>query len=190
MDNKAKALISQFYQEEEQKAQFEKSFSQVNVSLKESDIAMLEAIASRFGTSKEALAREALSGAIYNMFEALDSKERKSIAKEADDTTPSEGDDKSVAWVMNDRAVTREENRLKKLQAQEEQKKVENQKPEPTEDKKTEAPKQVEALENDDPAENNATNEDKNNTPAEELVASEEESQVETAGTKMESMFL
>lgn len=179
MDNKAKSLISQFYKEEEERSVYEKSFARLEVSLKSSDIAMLQVISKRFGQNSDALAREALSGAIYNMFEALESKERKALAKDADETTEvNDGEEASVVWTMNDRSVTREENRLKKLAKAEEEKLVKTNK-----DSAETSPAPQEKIE--DKAEPEI------DTSAPEAQSEQKSDNAEIEGeNKMESMFL
>ena len=85
MENQAKSLIAQFYSEEEKLKEQEQALAKLEVRVKPSDIAMLTTIAKRFNKSEEQIGREALAGAIYNMFEALQAKERKALAKEADE---------------------------------------------------------------------------------------------------------
>lgn len=126
MENKAKDLISTFYQQEEERLEHEKGLAQLGVRISSSDRAMLEVISARFNKNEDELARDALSGAIYNMFEALETKERKQLAKDADDRDSeiiqtlaeengvSAEQEKPVTWVMNDRAVTRAENKARK----------------------------------------------------------------------------
>ncbi len=126
MANRAQDLIKSFYDEEIQRKEREITFSDYTVRLNTSDIAMLDTIAKRFGKASERIASEAVSAAVYAMVEALETAERKKMAKEADDLNESfskkaakangqpEFDEKSVTWVMNDRAITRDENRIKK----------------------------------------------------------------------------
>lgn len=128
MAKRAQELIKSFYEEEALRKESEITFSDYAVRLNTSDIAMLEVIAKRFGKAADRIASEAVSAAIYSMVEALEAGERKSMAKEADELNEalskkaakangnSEFDEKSVTWVMNDRAITREENKRKKEQ--------------------------------------------------------------------------
>jgi len=126
MTNRARELIKSFYEEEALRKDSEVSFADYSVRLNSSDIAMLEIIAKRFGKGADRLAAEAVSSAVYSMVEALETTERKQMAKEADELNESlskkaaksngrpEFDEKSITWVMNDRAITREENKRKK----------------------------------------------------------------------------
>ncbi len=126
MSNRAQELIKTYYEEEALRRETEITFSDYSVRLNTSDIAMLEVIAKRFGKSADRIASEAVSAAIYSMVEALDPSERKNMSKEADELNETlakkaarangnpDFDEKSVTWVMNDRAITREENKRKK----------------------------------------------------------------------------
>ena len=126
MTNRAQELIKSFYEEEAQLKESEITYTDYSVRLNASDISMLEVIAKRFGKSADRIASEAVSSAIYSMVEAIDAGERKNIAKEADELNESlskkaakangnsDFAEKSVTWVMNDRAITREENKRKK----------------------------------------------------------------------------
>ena len=126
MTNRAQELIKAFYEEEAARKESEITFSDFTVRLNSADIAMLEVIAKRFGKSADRIASEALSAAIYSMVEALEASERKNLAKDADELDESlakkaaksngkpDYNEKSVTWVMNDRAITREENKRKK----------------------------------------------------------------------------
>ncbi|MDN3649731.1 hypothetical protein QWZ13_12495 [Reinekea marina] len=128
MTNRAQELIKNFYEEEALRKESEITFSDFNVRLNSSDIAMLDIIAKRFGKTSDRVAADALSAALYSMVEALETSERKQLAKEADELNESlakkaaksngmaDYDEKSVTWTMNDRAITREENRRKKEQ--------------------------------------------------------------------------
>ncbi len=126
MANRAQELIKAFYEEEAARKDSEVTFSDFTVRLNSADVSMLEVIAKRFGKSADRIASEALSAALYSMVEALEAAERKTLAKEADELDESlskkaaksngkpDYDEKSVTWVMNDRAITREENKRKK----------------------------------------------------------------------------
>ncbi len=126
MSNRAQELIKTYYEEEALRRETEITFSDYSVRLNTSDIAMLEVIAKRFGKSADRIASEAVSAAIYSMVEALEPSERKNMSKEADELNETlakkaarangnpDFDEKSVTWVMNDRAITREENKRKK----------------------------------------------------------------------------
>lgn len=126
MSNRAQELIKTYYEEELLRKETEITFADFSLRLNSSDIAMLEVIAKRFGKAPERIASEAVSAAIYSMVEALETAERKNMAKEADELNESlakkaarangnpDFDEKSVTWVMNDRAITREENKRKK----------------------------------------------------------------------------
>ena len=128
MSNRAQEIIKAFYEEEAKRQESEVTFTDYTVRLNTSDIAMLEVIAKRFGKAADRIASEAVSAAVYSMVEALETSERKTMAKEADDLNETlakkaakangkpEFDEKSVTWVMNDRAITREENKRKKEQ--------------------------------------------------------------------------
>lgn len=128
MTNRAQELIKNFYEEEALRKESEITFSDFNVRLNSSDIAMLDVISKRFGKTSDRVAADALSAALYSMVEALETSERKQLAKEADElnetlakkAAKSNGmadyDEKSVTWTMNDRAITREENKRKKEQ--------------------------------------------------------------------------
>ena len=128
MTNRAQELIKSFYEEEAMRKENEITYSDFTVRLNSSDISMLEVIAKRFGKASERIASEAVSAAIYSMVEALETSERKNMTKEADELNESlakkaaksngnpDYDEKSVTWVMNDRAITREENKRKKEQ--------------------------------------------------------------------------
>jgi hypothetical protein len=126
MANRAQELIKTYYEEEAARKESEITYTDYTVRLNSSDIAMLEIIAKRFGKSADRIASEAVSAAIYSMVEALETSERKTLAKEADELNESlskkaakangkpDFEEKSVTWVMNDRAITREENKKKK----------------------------------------------------------------------------
>lgn len=132
MTNRAQELIKSFYEEEALRLESEITFADFPLRLNTSDIAMLEIIAKRFGKSADRIASEAISAAIYSMVEALESGERKGLVKEADELNESlakkaakangkpDFDEKSVTWVMNDRAISREENKLKKEREEQE----------------------------------------------------------------------
>jgi hypothetical protein len=132
MTNRAQELIKSFYEEEAMRKESEITYSDFAVRLNSSDIAMLEVIAKRFGKAADRIASEAVSAAIYSMVEALETSERKNMTKEADELNESlakkaaksngnpDFDEKSVTWVMNDRAITREENKRKKEQEEKE----------------------------------------------------------------------
>ncbi|EAR08434.1 hypothetical protein, partial [Reinekea blandensis] len=117
MSNRAQEIIKAFYEEEAKRQESEVTFTDYTVRLNTSDIAMLEVIAKRFGKAAERIASEAVSAAVYSMVEALETSERKTMAKEADDLNETlakkaakangkpEFDEKSVTWVMNDRAI-------------------------------------------------------------------------------------
>jgi hypothetical protein len=138
MTNRAQELIKSFYEEEAMRKENEITYSDFTVRLNSSDISMLEIIAKRFGKAADRIASEAVSAAIYSMVEALETSERKNMTKEADELNESlakkaaksngnpDYDEKSVTWVMNDRAITREENKRKK----EQEEKSKEQKPE------------------------------------------------------------
>ena len=126
MSNRAQELIKTYYEEELLRKETEITFADFSLRLNSSDISMLEVIAKRFGKAPERIASEAVSAAIYSMVEALETAELKNMAKEADELNESlakkaarangnpDFDEKSVTWVMNDRAITREENKRKK----------------------------------------------------------------------------
>jgi len=126
MTNRAQDLIKSYYDEEALRKESELTFSDFSVRLNTSDIAMLEVIAKRFGKSSDRIASEAVSAAIFSMVEAINTSERKQMSKEADELNESlskkaarangnsDFDEKSVTWVMNDRAITRDENKRKK----------------------------------------------------------------------------
>jgi hypothetical protein len=126
MTNRAQELIKNFYEEEALRKESEVTFNDLSIRLNSSDIAMLEVISKRFGKTSDRVASEALAAAIYSMVEALETSERKQLAKEADELNESlskkaaksngmaDYDEKSVTWTMNDRAITREENKRKK----------------------------------------------------------------------------
>jgi hypothetical protein len=155
MTNRAQELIKSFYEEEALRKESEVTFTDFNIRLNSSDISMLEMISKRFGKTSDRVAGDALSTAIYSMVEALESSERKQLAKEADELNESlskkaaksngmlDYDEKSVTWTMNDRAITREENKRKKEMEEAQpsssastlQKKPEATQPEPTEEK-------------------------------------------------------
>jgi hypothetical protein len=128
MTNRAQELIKSFYEEEALRKESEITYSDYSVRLNTSDIAMLDVIAKRFGKAAERIASEAISAAVYSMVEALEMSERKNMAKEADELNEvlskkaaktngnADFNEKSVTWVMNDRAITREENKRKKEQ--------------------------------------------------------------------------
>lgn len=128
MSNRAQEIIKTYYEEEAKRQESEITFTDYTVRLNASDIAMLDVIAKRFGKASERIASEAVSAAIYSMVEALETGERKTMAKEADDLNETlakkaakangkpDYEEKSVTWVMNDRAITREENKRKKEQ--------------------------------------------------------------------------
>lgn len=128
MTNRAQELIKNFYEEEALRKESEVTFADLSIRLNSSDIAMLEMISKRFGRTSDRVAADALSAAIYSMVEALETTERKQLAKEADELNESlskkaaksngmaDYDEKSVTWTMNDRAITREENKRKKEQ--------------------------------------------------------------------------
>ena len=141
MANRAQELINTFYQEEAARRESELTFNDFTVRLNSADIAMLEVIAKRFGKSADRIASEALSAAVYSMVEALEATERKVLAKEADEldetlakkAAKSNGktdyNEKSVTWVMNDRAIAREENKRKKEQEMQSKKNTPNTEP-------------------------------------------------------------
>ncbi|MFQ3281108.1 hypothetical protein [Reinekea sp.] len=128
MTNRAQELIKNFYEEEALRKESEVTFADLSIRLNSSDIAMLEIISKRFGRTSDRVAADALSAAIYSMVEALETTERKQLAKEADEFNESlskkaaksngmaDYDEKSVTWTMNDRAITRDENKRKKEQ--------------------------------------------------------------------------
>lgn len=128
MTNRAQELIKNFYEEEALRKESEVTFADLSIRLNSSDVAMLETISKRFGRTSDRVAADALSAAIYSMVEALETAERKLLAKEADELNESlskkaaksngmsDYDEKSVTWTMNDRAITREENKRKKEQ--------------------------------------------------------------------------
>ena len=143
MTNRAQELIKNFYEEEALRKESEVTFADLSIRLNSSDVAMLETISKRFGRTSDRVAADALSAAIYSMVEALETAERKLLAKEADELNESlskkaaksngmsDYDEKSVTWTMNDRAITREENKRKKEQ-EDTQTTVQNESPEPT----------------------------------------------------------
>lgn len=126
MANRAQEIIKNYYEEEAARKESEITYTDYSVRLNTSDIAMLEVIAKRFGKAADRIASEAVSAAIYSMVEALEPTERKTLVKEADELNETlskkaakangkpDFDEKSVTWVMNDRAITREENKRKK----------------------------------------------------------------------------
>lgn len=136
MTNRAQELIKSFYEEEAMRKESEITYADFPIRLNSSDIAMLETIAKRFGKAADRIASEAIGAAIYSMVEALESNERKALVKEADELNEAlakkaakangkpEFDEKSVTWVMNDRAISREENKLKKEREEQEKAKL------------------------------------------------------------------
>lgn len=145
MTNRAQELIKSFYEEEAMRKESEITYADFPIRLNSSDIAMLETIAKRFGKAADRIASEAIGAAIYSMVEALESNERKGLVKEADELNEAlakkaakangkpEYDEKSVTWVMNDRAISREENKLKKEREEKEKAKLAVQQPAQTE---------------------------------------------------------
>lgn len=167
MSNRAQEIIKTFYEEEAKRQESEVTFTDFTVRLNSSDLAMLEVIAKRFGKAADRIASEATSAALYSMVEALETGERKALAKEADELNETlakkaakangkpDFDEKSVTWVMNDRAITREENKRKK--EQEEKKPAEPASAtDANQDQADEAPKQTtyaeESVDNNDNA--------------------------------------
>ena len=133
-------IIDAFYEEEAKLKADEITFTSITLSLSASDIAMLEAISKRFGKNKEIVGRNALSGALSDMFSSLKKHERKRLAKEADDhashlaqrIAEENGDDKTDTkintWVATDRVLTKQEAKQQKAKGSEESTKETSQK--------------------------------------------------------------
>ena len=126
-------IIASFYDLERQREAEEATYSPVTTSLPSTDAAMLHIIAQRFGRPIEEIAREALASALKEMFAALESSDRKALAKEADDLDAelakenashkgiSDFTNKAAQWVALDRSLTRQENKLKQKAKKEEE---------------------------------------------------------------------
>lgn len=83
--SKAQSLIELFYEEEQKRLADEATFTPIDMSVSNADMAMINTIARRFSKDKAVLVREALSQALLDMFSALDPVERKMLAKDADE---------------------------------------------------------------------------------------------------------
>lgn len=124
--SKAQSLIEQFYQEEQKRLADEATFTPIDMSVSNADMAMINTIARRFNKDKAVLVREALSQALLDMFSALDPVERKMLAKDADELAQGiageiaeeQGLDSlevsGINWVAQDKQCVKDERKAEK----------------------------------------------------------------------------
>ena len=84
MNSIAKNLVSQMYDDEEHSKVAEATLVKVTLQGNVEDIAMLNAIAERFGQTRFAISRELLQSVILEMFLALRFEDQKALAVKAD----------------------------------------------------------------------------------------------------------
>lgn len=124
--SKAQSLIEQFYLEEQKRLADEATFTPVDMSVSNADMAIINIIARRFNKDKSTFVREALSQALLDMFSALDPVERKMLAKDADELAQgiaaeiaeeqglSSLEVSGINWVAQDKLCIKDERKAEK----------------------------------------------------------------------------
>jgi hypothetical protein len=121
--NGTQSLVNKYYQEEQQRAIREKSLAEIRVMLPVSDLAMLNMIARRFNKGRDDLSSDVMASALMDIFNRLESTERKLLARDADENARQlandiaeengidEVDSRPGFWANQEKLITKEEKR-------------------------------------------------------------------------------